>query len=51
MKPFLLRRLKRDVLQDLPKKIDHVMNVPMSPTQKEHYQALVASYHNAAVFI
>ncbi|XP_064213319.1 SWI/SNF-related matrix-associated actin-dependent regulator of chromatin subfamily A containing DEAD/H box 1 homolog isoform X2 [Tribolium castaneum] len=49
MKPFVLRRLKCDVLQDLPKKIDHVMKVPMAPTQKEQYEALVASYQNAAV--
>ncbi|XP_044252842.1 SWI/SNF-related matrix-associated actin-dependent regulator of chromatin subfamily A containing DEAD/H box 1 homolog isoform X2 [Tribolium madens] len=49
MKPFVLRRLKCDVLQDLPKKIDHVIKVPMAPTQKEQYEALVASYQNATV--
>jgi SWI/SNF-related matrix-associated actin-dependent regulator 1 of chromatin subfamily A len=49
MKPFVLRRLKCDVLQDLPKKIDHVMKVPLAPTQKEQYEALVASYQNVAV--
>lgn len=51
MKPFVLRRLKCDVLQDLPKKIDYVIKVPMAPTQKEQYEALVASYQNAAVNI
>ncbi|XP_066137472.1 SWI/SNF-related matrix-associated actin-dependent regulator of chromatin subfamily A containing DEAD/H box 1 homolog [Euwallacea fornicatus] len=46
MKPFVLRRLKRDVLQDLPKKTDLVVTVSMAPTQKEHYEQLVASYKN-----
>ncbi|XP_028136056.1 SWI/SNF-related matrix-associated actin-dependent regulator of chromatin subfamily A containing DEAD/H box 1 homolog [Diabrotica virgifera virgifera] len=46
MKPFLLRRLKCDVLRDLPKKTDHVIHVPMTPTQKENYEQLVASYKN-----
>ncbi|XP_076250237.1 SWI/SNF-related, matrix-associated actin-dependent regulator of chromatin, subfamily a, containing DEAD/H box 1 [Rhynchophorus ferrugineus] len=46
MKPFVLRRLKRDVLQDLPKKTDHIVNVSMAPTQKEQYGDLVQSYQN-----
>ncbi|KAH1015833.1 SWI/SNF-related matrix-associated actin-dependent regulator of chromatin subfamily A containing DEAD/H box 1 homolog isoform X2 [Dendroctonus ponderosae] len=46
MKPFVLRRLKRDVLQDLPKKTDLVVTVAMVPTQKEQYGQLVASYKN-----
>lgn len=49
MKPFVLRRLKRDVLQDLPKKTDLVVTVSMVPTQKEHYEQLVASYKNIGV--
>ncbi|CAG9857372.1 unnamed protein product [Phyllotreta striolata] len=44
MKPFVLRRLKCDVLQDLPKKTDYVMKVPLTPTQKQQYEQLVASY-------
>lgn len=44
MKPFVLRRLKSDVLQDLPKKTDHIIHVPMAPTQKVQYENLVASY-------
>lgn len=51
MKPFVLRRLKRDVLQDLPKKTDLVVTVSMVPTQKEHYEQLVASYKNIGVSI
>ncbi|CAG9812421.1 unnamed protein product [Phaedon cochleariae] len=46
MKPFVLRRLKCDVLQDLPKKTDYIVSVPMVVTQKEQYESLVASYKN-----
>lgn len=46
MKPFVLRRLKCDVLKDLPKKTDHIISVPMDLTQKVHYEQLVASYKN-----
>ncbi|VEN43099.1 unnamed protein product [Callosobruchus maculatus] len=46
MKPFVLRRLKCDVLQDLPRKTDHVIHVPLATVQKEHYEQLVASYKN-----
>ncbi|KAK9887995.1 hypothetical protein WA026_000284 [Henosepilachna vigintioctopunctata] len=47
MKPFVLRRLKQDVLQDLPMKTDHIIHTPMAPTQKEQYEELVASYQEA----
>lgn len=46
MKPFVLRRLKCDVLQDLPKKTDHIVHVPLAPNQKIQYENLVASYKN-----
>ncbi|KAJ8923061.1 hypothetical protein NQ315_001610 [Exocentrus adspersus] len=46
MKPFVLRRLKCDVLQDLPKKVDHIITVPLAPSQQEQYQQLIASYKN-----
>ncbi|XP_023012119.1 SWI/SNF-related matrix-associated actin-dependent regulator of chromatin subfamily A containing DEAD/H box 1 homolog [Leptinotarsa decemlineata] len=46
MKPFVLRRLKCDVLKDLPKKTDFIVTVPMVPSQKENYEHLVASYKN-----
>ncbi|XP_044759233.1 SWI/SNF-related matrix-associated actin-dependent regulator of chromatin subfamily A containing DEAD/H box 1 homolog [Coccinella septempunctata] len=49
MKPFVLRRLKQDVLKDLPTKTDHVIPVPMAPTQKEQYESLVASYQAANI--
>lgn len=47
MKPFVLRRLKKDVLQDLPKKDDHMLQIPMAPTQEEQYINLVASFKEA----
>lgn len=48
MKPFVLRRLKQDVLQDLPKKTDEVVQVPMAPVQKERYEELVNTFQNAS---
>lgn len=47
MKPFLLRRLKRDVLQDLPKKEDYMLEIPMASSQKEKYMNLVATFKAA----
>ncbi|GJQ81766.1 hypothetical protein Trydic_g313 [Trypoxylus dichotomus] len=47
MKPFVLRRLKRDVLQDLPRKDDYMLQIPMVPTQEEQYINLVASFKEA----
>ncbi|NJL75367.1 MAG: DEAD/DEAH box helicase [Saprospiraceae bacterium] len=35
--PFILRRLKKDVLQDLPDKIEQVLYVEMSDEQKQLY--------------
>lgn len=47
MKPFVLRRLKVDVLKYLPKKTEHIVKVPMSAKQKEHYKELVDYYSNS----
>lgn len=44
MKPFVLRRLKKDVLKDLPKKTDIKLDVDMAPTQAEQYKELVKSF-------
>ncbi|XP_075977599.1 SWI/SNF-related, matrix-associated actin-dependent regulator of chromatin, subfamily a, containing DEAD/H box 1 [Anticarsia gemmatalis] len=44
MKPFVLRRLKRDVLQDLPKKTNHRELCPMSSRQNQLYQELIAGF-------
>ena len=37
--PFVLRRLKRDVLKDLPEKIEEVVYAPLEGEQKELYDA------------
>ncbi|MPC43588.1 SWI/SNF-related matrix-associated actin-dependent regulator of chromatin subfamily A containing DEAD/H box 1 [Portunus trituberculatus] len=42
MKPFFLRRLKCDVLKDLPLKEDEVIYSPLSARQKQIYQDTVA---------
>ena len=39
--PFVLRRLKRDVLQDLPEKLEDVYYAPLEGEQKELYEARV----------
>jgi superfamily II DNA or RNA helicase len=39
IRPFLLRRLKRDVLPDLPEKTEQVMWVEMTVDQRRVYQA------------
>lgn len=48
MKPFVLRRLKRDVLRDLPKKTEELVEVPMIPSQKIQYETLVNTFQNAS---
>ncbi|CAG5131476.1 unnamed protein product, partial [Candidula unifasciata] len=44
MRPFVLRRLKRDVLQHLPKKVEHIVKCTLTPVQQELYDRLVAKY-------
>jgi len=43
--PFILRRLKREVLQDLPEKIEQTLFVEMSAQQKLLYEQRRAFYH------
>ncbi len=43
--PFILRRLKRDVLQELPEKTETVLRAGMSPEQEKLYFANLASMH------
>ncbi|XP_049534531.1 SWI/SNF-related matrix-associated actin-dependent regulator of chromatin subfamily A containing DEAD/H box 1 homolog [Anopheles darlingi] len=47
MKPFILRRLKRDVLSFLPPKKDVLMKLPMIDSQKEKYNETVNEYQKA----
>lgn len=46
MKPFVLRRLKRDVLKDLPTKTDLTIKCPMVPSQQKQYDALIDSFRS-----
>lgn len=46
MKPFVLRRLKKDVLNNLPKKESFIVKVPLTETQKQYYHELVDYYSN-----
>ncbi|XP_055594161.1 SWI/SNF-related matrix-associated actin-dependent regulator of chromatin subfamily A containing DEAD/H box 1 homolog [Uranotaenia lowii] len=47
MKPFILRRLKRDVLSFLPPKTEEIIKVPMLDSQREKYMSMVQDYSNA----
>ena len=44
--PFVLRRLKRDVLKDLPEKIEQTLYVDMSAEQKRLYDARRRFYYD-----
>ncbi|GAB0093445.1 SWI/SNF-related matrix-associated actin-dependent regulator of chromatin subfamily A containing DEAD/H box 1 homolog [Sergentomyia squamirostris] len=44
MKPFVLRRLKKDVLKYLPPKTDEVKRIPMTEAQEIKYKDLVRMY-------
>ena len=39
IRPFLMRRLKQDVLPELPDKLEHTMTAQMTPEQAKVYQA------------
>jgi len=43
--PFILRRLKRDVLRDLPDKVEQLLYVDMSDAQRKLYETRRAFYH------
>ena len=49
VQPFLLRRLKRDVLKELPPKIEHTRRVPLSEEERKTYLA-AAGAAKAAYF-
>ncbi len=44
--PFMLRRLKRDVLKDLPDRIEQTLYVEMSPEQAEFYERRRIYYYD-----
>ena len=39
VRPFMLRRLKKDVLRELPDKIDYVRRIPLSEEERKLYHA------------
>jgi ATP-dependent helicase STH1/SNF2 len=40
LRPFLLRRLKKDVVSELPDKVEKVVRVPMSALQSQIYKQM-----------
>jgi SNF2 family DNA or RNA helicase len=44
--PFILRRLKKDVLKDLPDKTEQILYVDMSPEQKTFYEERRKFFYN-----
>ncbi|KAL8560185.1 hypothetical protein ACOMHN_021679 [Nucella lapillus] len=44
MRPFVLRRLKKDVLTQLPKKEEEIRHCPLLPHQQGMYDGLVAQF-------
>ena len=44
--PFILRRIKKDVLKDLPDKIEKTLYVEMNPEQKSFYEERRMYYYN-----
>jgi superfamily II DNA or RNA helicase len=47
VRPFFLRRTKREVLKDLPEKIEQVLWCEMSPTQAEVYRQVLTEGREA----
>ncbi len=43
IKPFILRRMKKDVLSELPEKIENTMYAELMPEQKKLYMAYLAA--------
>ena len=43
IKPFILRRLKREVAQELPERTETVLYCELSPEEREVYESLLAS--------
>jgi len=46
-KPFILRRKKKDVLKDLPDKIEETISISMSPEQRKIYDAYLMQVRKA----
>lgn len=44
--PFILRRVKKEVLKDLPEKIEQVIYMEMNPEHKKYYEERRTYYYN-----
>lgn len=44
--PFILRRTKEEVLQDLPPKSEDILTIAMEPKEKKLYEAYLANINN-----
>jgi len=44
LKPFMIRRIKKDVETGLPPKEEIIVSVPMAPRQVKYYKTLLAKY-------
>jgi SNF2 family DNA or RNA helicase len=51
IRPFLLRRMKKDVLSELPEKIENTMLSDLTPEQKKLYQAYLQAAKSEAYSI
>jgi ATP-dependent DNA helicase len=49
LRPFVLRRLKSQVVKELPQKLEYVIYAPLVPKQKELYQAALEGRLPAAI--
>ncbi len=47
LKPFILRRTKKEVVKDLPDKIEQTLSCDMEPAQRQLYEELLAHYRGA----
>lgn len=46
VKPFILRRTKEQVAQDLPQKIEHINYCSMTAEQEKYYEEIKSQYRN-----
>jgi chromodomain-helicase-DNA-binding protein 4 len=47
--PHLLRRLKKDVLKQLPPKMEQIVRVELSEEQRQLYKAILSKNYDALV--
>jgi hypothetical protein len=47
LKPHLLRRVKKDVLKQLPPKMEQIVRIELSPLQREYYRNVLTKNYEA----